>query len=326
MVYLEKREENKNIIIDSCNVKLIKTFFDDGLYYSGYKSKDVKYENEYLITSEWNEDRPEILKIHNYKKYEHEIKPHFEYKINRHGFRSQHFKNLNKEDINILYSGCSWTFGMGLPEEYMWTSILSNKLKSLNDKNIESFNIGYRAFSIGLIIKNVMSFIRTYGKPNYLFIVFPDSGRDFIFNKYNNSYSAVDPRYFEYISEFYSDYAKSYNYETNILKYCELIKMLEDFCIESNIKFLWTTWYYPDYEIYKNVGFENLIDTDINFLQADPGFYRIFNYNSFTESYPYDNIDMLPYWSVARDLVHPGTAWTNHITKEFFNEIIKRKI
>jgi hypothetical protein len=326
MVYLEKNDNNKKIIIDSCNHKLISTFFDDGLSYSGYTSKDIRYEDEYLITSEWNEDRPEILKIHNYKKYETESKPHFEYKINKHGFRSQHFKNLDHNNTNILYSGCSWTFGMGLPEESTWTNMLSNTIQSSSNKKVEVFNIGYRAFSIGLIIKNVMSFIRSYGKPEYLFIVFPDSGRDFIFNKYNNSYSAVDPRYFEHTSDFTADYTKSYRYETNILKYSEMIKMLEDFCNQSGIKLLWTTWYYPDYDIYKNLEFDNLCPTDTTFLQADPGFYRIFNEIEYGSNYPYNNIDNLPYWSVARDLVHPGTAWTTHITKEFSLEIKKRDL
>ena len=54
MVYLEKNDNNKKIIIDSCNHKLTSTFFDDGLSYSGYTSKDIRYEDEYLITSEWN--------------------------------------------------------------------------------------------------------------------------------------------------------------------------------------------------------------------------------------------------------------------------------
>lgn len=326
MVYLEKNNKNNELIVDICSPTLIKTFFNDGLDYGGYKSKDVRYENDYLFTSEWNEDRPEILTIHDYKKYQHEDKPYFEYKINKDGFRSQHFKKLNQDNVNILYSGCSWTFGMGLPEKYTWTSMLSEQIKNLKSNDVEYFNIGYRAFPIYLIIKNVMAFIRTYGKPTYLFIVFPDSGRDFIFNKYTNSYSNVDPRYFEYISDFYSEYTNNYQYETNILKYSDMIKMLEDYCNTNNIKFLWTTWYYPDYEIYKKVGFDNLCPTDINFLQADPGFYRAYNKNNFDRDYPYENKNKLPYWSVARDLVHPGTAWTNHIVKEFLLEIEKRSL
>ena len=57
--------------------------------------------------------------------YEEELK--FQYSMNTHGFRSQHFKVLKKEDINILYAGCSMTFGVGLPYEYIWPNLSVNQ-------------------------------------------------------------------------------------------------------------------------------------------------------------------------------------------------------
>lgn len=247
------------------------------------------------------------------------------YNLNKFGFRSQSFENFNKSNTNILYAGCSFTFGLGLPEQYMWSNILTNKIKTYTNQNIESFNIGYRAFSNYLIVKNIMSFIRIYGKPDYLFVLFPDCARDFIFNEKTQQYQHVFPRFFNKNKSvpFEIKYTKNFSYETNFLKSSDMIKNLEDFCKESGIKLIWTTWYYPDFEIYQKVGFNNLLITDTTFLQANTGYQRIYTRGQHGVEYSYENKNKLPYWEVARDLVHPGTAWTNHISDEFFGEFVK---
>jgi hypothetical protein len=248
-----------------------------------------------------------------------------EYKLNEQYFRSQSFSNFNLNNINALYAGCSFTFGMGLPDHLLWTSILNNKIEKYLDKKVEPFNIGFRGFSNYLIIKNIMSFIRTYGKPNFLFVVFPDCARDFLFNEKSKEYEYVFPRFFhpDKFNSFEVKYTKNFVYETNIVKSIDMIRHLEDFCEVAGVKLLWTTWYYPDFEIYQKAGFKNLVDTDVTFLQANTGYQKGYTQGDHGVEYRYDNVDNLKYWEVARDLVHPGSAWTSHISKELFGEFIK---
>lgn len=305
---MEYRYDNKNI--------------DEILYAADYlsvKSFLKKWDNEdrqTITLKYWEEDSPEVVK---------NIKDDVIYTLNNKYFRSQPFENFNKENINILYAGCSFTFGMGIPDEFLWTTLLSNKIQSTQYKPVESFNLGFRAFSNYLIVKNIMSFIRNYGKPDFLFVLFPDCARDFIFNDIENKYDYVFPRFFNAngSSKFEVRYTKNFLYETSILKSADLIKFLEDFCLAAGIKLYWTSWYYPDYKIYKKMNFTNLMDTDTSFLQANTDYQKMYVDREYNIEYPYMNVYGLPYWDLARDLVHPGTAWTHHIAEEFFKEYVK---
>ena len=60
----------------------------------------------------------EQLKEHNW------IDKTFSYKINSHGFRSEEFTH----DPSIMFLGCSFTCGIGLPLENMWAYIVSQHL------------------------------------------------------------------------------------------------------------------------------------------------------------------------------------------------------
>ena len=48
------------------------------------------------------------------------------YDINSYGFRSKEVTCEERESITIL--GCSHTFGIGMPEEHIWPSVLSKKM------------------------------------------------------------------------------------------------------------------------------------------------------------------------------------------------------
>jgi hypothetical protein len=103
--------------------------------------------------------------------------PELTYRVNRQGFRSKHFQKLDPNKINILYAGCSWTFGEGIVEEHAWSNILSNKIQEHCKKEVDYHNVSAMGASPHLIIKNVMAFIRNYGKPDYLFIEMSDHSR-----------------------------------------------------------------------------------------------------------------------------------------------------
>lgn len=266
----------------------------------GYLISTIFYKEEYQIT----DDVP------------------FNYKTNSHGFRSQHFKKLDNNDINILYSGCSWTFGEGLPYDFLWTTLLTNKIKNYHkDKNVEEFNIGGMGSSIHLIVRNIMSFVRNYGTPDYIFINFPDIARNIMFDdvlkRYINVYFAS--RHLESkMEKTQLKYTKNYSHEDSVLIASDFINMLESFCESSGIKLIWTTWAYNDVPLYRQLSFKYFMDTDTEFEQ-----YRIVGDKQKKTEY-YKNTLNYPYWRIARDNNHPGTCWTNHSSGEFYNEFIKR--
>jgi len=237
--------------------------------------------------------------------------PEVLYKINMDGYRTKHFATFDNSRETILFAGCSWTFGEGLPTEYTWPFLVTQAFE-----NVDYYNIGYMGLSVNHIIKNVYSFIRSYGKPKYLFICFPDIQRNIIYSEKLESYIKA------YTSTFFigskdkdrEKYTLEYQNENNLLLATTQISALEDYCDEAGIKLVWTTWVYNDYEIFKDLDFKFLMDPDTSFIQSNPSYAK-----SKTPYYP--NPGNLPYWEEARDGAHPGTAWTKHISKKYIDEI-----
>ncbi len=271
-------------------------------------------DEDYLITNNLQSpivvDGPEVL-----------------YKINRDGFRSKHFEDFNPENINILYGGCSWTFGEGLPEEYTWTHLLSEKIKTLHpDTQVDSYNIGYMGAGIDLILKNTMAFVESVGKPDYIFLNFPDPFRRVRYNDLTQ-YTGDDPMSVPetYVKAFRGDYflrfkknhpSRKWSIESthaNVsLDNSMYIHMMEAFAAAAGINLIWTSWVY-DHEM-MNINFKNSFWPEINgpFSRSSRD----------SQDVPFENTNDLPYWSIAKDDAHPGTAYTTWIAQKFYERVL----
>ena len=237
--------------------------------------------------------------------------PEVIYKINKNGYRTKHFEPFNNLKDTILFSGCSWTFGEGLPLEYTWSHLVAK-----NFENVDYYNIGYMGMSINHIIKNVYSFIRSYGKPKYLLICFPDIQRNIYYSETLGSYikAYVSTSHIGSKDKDRERYTLEFITENNILLATTQISALEDYCAEAGINLIWTTWVYGDYKIYRDLEFKFLMDPDTSFRQSNP------SYRKSKQPY-YPNTDNLPYWEEAADGAHPGTSWNMHISKKFIKAI-----
>jgi hypothetical protein len=213
------------------------------------------------------------------------------------GYRTKHFAPFDNSKNTILFAGCSWTFGEGLPNEYIWPELVAK-----NFENVDHYNIGYMGMSVNHIIKNVYSFIRSYGKPKYLFICFPDMQRNIYYSEKRQVYikAYASTKFIGHSDKDQEKYTLNFIPENNLLLATTQISALEDYCSEAGINLIWTTWVYEDYEIYKDLGFKFLIDLD---NAVNPG--------------DYPNTKNLPYWKFAKDGGHPGTAYNAHISNKF---------
>lgn len=275
----------------------------DGINFLQSNAVDTLDDRVYKTDGHFDEDNYYIVDEPWYEK-KNEGKD-FTYKINSNGFRSQHFVKLDKENTNILFSGCSWTFGEGLPIEYTWADILSKKIAAF-EKNVEYFNVGFMGASIDLIIKNVFSFIVKYGSPNYIFICFPDMSRKVIYDKEELKYikTFAHPHFIKNkVSDASYKYNTSYDEENNFYYNTLLIHMLEQICQDLNIKLIFTTWFWPELELYKKINFKN--------------FYYLNLSNLYGKDVEHEN----PYFGIARDGMHPGYLWNATISNKFFNRL-----
>jgi len=240
------------------------------------------------------------------------------YRINSDGFRSDHFKKIKNNETSILFGGCSWTFGEGIPEEYTWTRLLTNKIEKKIGTKINYFNTAYMGSSIDLIIRNIMAFIRKYGAPTYIFILFPDMARKVKYDENNKKYVKAFPNP-SWLSENDNHVQKKhtieYIFENNLYDNFNLIYFLEDYCKLHNIKLLWSSWMTAEYEYYQQYKFNSfIIENDGKIPYFDPSCPKE------SDRDYYENINNLPYWKIAKDNAHPGTAWTHFISNFFFEK------
>jgi hypothetical protein len=174
------------------------------------------------------------------------------YRFNTLGYRDDEFSK-----VDMLISGCSVTFGEGIPEQWRWGDVLADKL-GIKSKA----NIGHRGGSIYSTILYSMAYIKKYGKPKYIFCMFPDLSRynipivDTIASSYaspsevkthgtivnipiKNLYDSFEtPKYMK-IPYNLSDI---FPVDVGVYQGTMQIQMFSMYCKAEGIKFLWSTW------------------------------------------------------------------------------------
>jgi hypothetical protein len=154
------------------------------------------------------------------------------YSLNNYGHRSDDFKTL--EGHNILFAGCSQTFGIGLPDNFRWSKILHNRLK----KDSEAFYcLSFPGAGFDKIVHNILKFCNEFGNPNSIFICFADYTRQIVFDKEEN----------KLIGKIFIDY-KTGNIKQDCLPEDLMFKaqmayrVLEIYCFQNNINLVSTSW------------------------------------------------------------------------------------
>jgi hypothetical protein len=217
--------------------------------------------------------------------------PNISYEINNYGYRSDDILKENSEH-NFLYNGCSNTFGIGIPKKSIWSYQLNTLLGG------ERFiNLGINSGSYKTIVYDVFNYIRNFGKPKGVFLLFPNIERHVTFmgNKdrdtsiFVNVYRNTPQQ--ERISSIITQ-------KSNMFEFYNTVKMLEDYLFELNIPLIWTTW---DSDLHKSISSNNNFK---NYVSLD-------NFNIFNkiQSAPRPSELDNDYWHVARDGSHLGSKY-----------------
>jgi hypothetical protein len=175
------------------------------------------------------------------------------YEVNEFGFRGEVYK-----DAEILGSGCSITFGLGVPELGRWTNILGNK------RNKSVMNLGSPGASVESICLNLIKYCMNNKMPKEIFCLFPDFFRSVIVfdkdfsqmkhqrdNFGNNPGLLVtfcNPRMTMHDGSIFMEMKDKRFIEDAVSPHhlifnaVNAIYILESFCSTNNIKLNWTTW------------------------------------------------------------------------------------
>jgi hypothetical protein len=229
--------------------KLISSFVNDDFNWSNsrykvaHKKGEIGFHNQDLI---WTPDEDKDPYI-----------------INSLGYRSDEFS----ETRDIVFAGCSFTWGVGVVLDGIWGNILS---KSLNTK---SYNLGWGGKSTQFIVQNTIGFCKEYGNPKTIFCLFPDFTRiemksetTFMRGKsvsqgragrmeYSimlNGKSPIKDTKYSKAPHLAEDMIPSeFLFSINL----DYIHMLELYCQLNNIQLFWGTWdKWQDEYLHKNIG------------------------------------------------------------------------
>lgn len=175
------------------------------------------------------------------------------YEINRLGMRGEVYP-----DADILASGCSITFGIGVPEEGRWTDLLSKKM------NRSVMNLGNPGNSVSTICENVIRYCMNNKMPKEIFCLMPDFFRSMVVvdkEFYRSGVKRENVGVSDYLELMFCNpvvktdsrvvYMETKNKENIedavsphqlILNAVTSIYTLESFCLSNDIKLYWTTW------------------------------------------------------------------------------------
>lgn len=244
-----------------------------------------------------------------------------EYKTNNFGFRD----GIWKGPAEILAVGCSNTYGIGVPKNGTWPSILGNFL----DKDIR--NLSLPGISIQELVFQVFAYCKKFGNPKTMICLFPDPFRmvvptkkDFLIanNKSRDGVETLQLNNQDKVKEYMKrpyDYSDFITKEFPLFFSIKAIHMLEQYCNSSNIELIWSSWDYSINDVFskiENLPFKNFY-SDSFFGYDNPG-------NQCHKEYKDKFLD---YFDRGQDIEngeeysHPGVHWHVHVAEKFYNKI-----
>lgn len=183
-------------------------------------------------------------------KKEYNIPWKYSYKLNKSNFRSIEFH----ENTEILALGCSHTFGVGVPIEFIWPTFVSN-LTGIKDV----VNLAITGSSVSLQVRLLANYINKYNAPKIVLCNFPDFNRYEMFDDFGRRKmgSSNDANFEDFSKSLLSSYMQN----------LQAINFLESICKTNNIKLVWQCWS-KHVSIGERLSFseEFLTDTFKNFI------------------------------------------------------------
>lgn len=164
------------------------------------------------------------------------------YDLNSLGYRTKEFSAIDHRAFKIVVTGCSQTFGIGLPERCLYGNQLAALLRATYDIPVEVINLGFGGTSVDFIARVLWQSVPVL-EPHYVFCLFPHlSRREYIQLAWGSLYTqqflaqwdrGCEPHVHEALLTLCNDDWDFFSFIKNI-SYVELI--LRDYA------WAWDTW------------------------------------------------------------------------------------
>lgn len=214
-----------------------------------------------------------------------------DYVLNNYGHRCDDFKSDHNKK-HVLFAGCSFVFGEAMPYKGNWSGKLYEKLNKENELD-GYYCLGFQNGVTSVIINNILKYCKQFGNPETIFCLFPDSVRKIdyenvlqIIYRHDEKHKMVGR-----LSMFHS------------------IMFLEQYCLDNNIKLLWSTWDESDLNFFSKLEFKNFI-----YFDNTEVYMKAKNNNE------KDNV----FYNLARDGAHPGLRYSDGVAEIFLEHLNER--
>lgn len=191
------------------------------------------------------------------------LAPGLEYgdSTNSYIYNSKGYRSIEFKPVDLMFAGCSLTFGVGVPLEGAWPSIVAKELGQ------EYVNLSYPGWSARAIVQNLLNYFYKYGNPKTLFVLFPEYIRTVTisrkgFNTFRNpkwdnhevsigniiiNKTPVDsrPKYSKQPHPIQDLIAPEYG----LMEAISYINILISYCKSAKIELVWSTWAFDFQEI-----------------------------------------------------------------------------
>jgi hypothetical protein len=182
------------------------------------------------------------------------------YYLNNYAHRSDDFEKLDKDKYNILFSGCSATFGDGLPDQFRWSKILYNDLDIKNKGPYQC--LSFLGGGADKIVGNIMKYCYKFGNPDAIFVLFSDFTRHVEYVEKENSFRSKINLDFDK-KEQKTTISKDVNPHNLFIQTQNYIKILEIYCSINNIKLFYSCIDSNTSEALSNIELTNFKQIDL---------------------------------------------------------------
>ena len=230
------------------------------------------------------------------------------YYLNNYAHRSDDFEKLDKDKYNILFSGCSATFGDGLPDQFRWSKILYNDLDIKNKGPYQC--LSFLGGGADKIVGNIMKYCYKFGNPDVICVLFNDFTRHVEYVEKENSFRSKINLEFDN-KENKATITSDVNPYNLFIQTQNYIKILEIYCHMNNIKLFYSCIDSNTSEALSNIELKNFDGIDL---------YKLIRLSKNLSNYPeYSKIEKKyhKYFLRARDNKHDGII-NNFLYKTFF--------
>lgn len=222
-------------------------------------------------------------------------KTNITYKFNSHGYRS-----IELQPCDILVTGCSFTFGVGVNQSDTWCEVAAKAIGAT------CVNVSWPGGSPQYATRSIARTIHTV-KPKEVWCVLPYNHRFELFTSDGHILPYVKtPKFIDIVPVEDQSRVTAYNTFTDIIyedhQLLNYVSILEGFCNALGVKFRWSVWDYAtgDYS-----------DTFIRNATTIPTYVPTTSFNNITR---YEDL-----YNKARDGTHPSKKAHISFAEEFMS-------